>query len=254
MKVFLSYSSKQRALAEQICLELEHSDHSVFFDKKSLRAGGNFRKNIRKELDQSEILVFLISPDSVAPKSYARSELDIAREKWPQPEAHVLPVMAVETSLKKIPPYLKAVKILDPEGEIVEAVSRCLDEWSPMEEVDPVEEARKQLEKSGAPTGVAGLIALGTAIGAFEVEVLESGKPNKVYKRKIKGIVKGYGKTARFVPEPTDYTASAGREYKDDYGRTCRDVTLSFKREGEWTSQSDTFYLQRGKWARQEPE
>jgi hypothetical protein len=254
MKIFLSYSSNQRALAEQIYLELEHSGHSVFFDKKSLRAGGNFRKKIRKELDQSEIFVFLISPDSVAPKSYARSELNIAREKWPQPEAHVLPVMVIETSLKRIPPYLKAVNILNPEGEVVEAVSRCLDEWSPMEEVDPVEEARKQLEKSGAPPAVAGLIALSTAIGAFEVEVLESGKPNKIYRRRIKGVIKGYGRDARLVSEPTDYTVSAGREYEDDYGRTCREVTLSFQREGEWITQTNVFYLQRGKWTREQPE
>jgi hypothetical protein len=253
MRIFLSYSSKQRDLAEQIYLELKHSGHSVFFDKESLRAGSNFRKRIRRELDQSEMFIFLISPDAVAPKSYARSELEIAGEKWPQPEGHILPVMAVATDLKRVPPYLKAVSILSPEGEIVEAVSRCVDEWSPMEEVDPVEQARKSLEESGTPPAIAGFIALSTAIGAFEIEVLDSGKPNKIYRRRIKGIIKGYGSKARFEPEPTDYTVSAGREYDED-GRTCREVTLSFQRDGKWISQQSVFYLQRGKWVRAEQE
>jgi len=253
MKIFLSYSSKQQALAEQICLELEQSGHRVFFDKKSLRAGGNFRKRIRKELDQSEMFVFLISPDSIAPKSYARSELDIAREKWPQPAAHILPVMAVPIDLESVPPYLKAVTILETEGEIVEAVSRSLDGWSPMEEVDPVEQARKAMVEAGTQPAVAGLIALGVAIGAFEMEVLESGKPNKIYRRRIRGIVKGQGGDARLVPEMTEYTASAGREYDDDHGRTCREVTVTFRRDGEWITQGDVFYLHRGKWVPYQP-
>lgn len=253
MKIFLSYSSKQQALAEQICLALEQSGHHVFFDKKSLRAGGNFRKRIREELDQSEMLVFLISPDSVAPKSYALSELDIAREKWPQPTAHILPVMAVVTNMESVPPYLKAVTILEPKGEIVEAVSRTVDGWSPLEEVDQVEEARKTLEEAGTPPVLAGLIALGVAIGSFEMEVLERGAPNKTYRRRIKGIVKGFGENARLVPELTDYKATAGREYHDDLGRTCREVKVTHNRDGEWITQVDVFYLQRGKWVRAEP-
>ncbi|NIS70313.1 MAG: TIR domain-containing protein [Proteobacteria bacterium] len=253
MKIFLSYSSKQQALAEQICLALEQSGHHVFFDKKSLRAGGNFRKKIRDELDQSEMFVFLISPDSVSSKSYTMSELDIAREKWPRPEDHILPVMAVATNLEIVPPYLKAVSILEPKGEIVEAVSRTVDSWSPMVEVDPVEEARKQLEDAGSPPAVAGLLALSVAIGAFTKEVLESGKPNKTYRRRLKGIVKGYGEKARLVPELTEYRATAGREYDDDHGRTCREVTVTFNRDGEWITQSNVFYLQRGKWVRAEP-
>lgn len=253
MKIFLSYSSRQQALAEQICLELGQSGHKVFFDKKSLRAGGDFRKRIRNEVDQSEVFVFLISPNSVAPKSYALSELEIAREKWPQPAGHILPVMAVATDLESVPPYLKAVTILKPEGEIVEAVSRSLDDWSPMEEVDPIEETRRTLEQRGTPPVVAGLIALAVAIGSFQEEVLDRGTPNKTYRRRIRGIVKGKGNDARLVQELTEYLASAGREYKDDRGRTCREVTVTFLREGEWITQSSIFYLHHGKWVKDQP-
>lgn len=245
MKIFLSYSSRQQTLAEEICLELEHSGHSVFFDKKSLRAGSDFRKKIRKELDQCEVFVFLISPTSVAPKSYARSELEIAREKWPQPEGHILPVMAIATDLESIPSYLKAVTILNPEGEIVEAVSRSLDDWSPMEEVDVVEQARKIAKERGIPPAVAEFAASAIAIGVFKMDVIERGLPNKIYKRKIRGII---GRQGQIIQELTECTASAGREYVDDRGRTCREVTVSFCCDGEWISNSSVFYLHRGKW------
>lgn len=249
MKIFLSYSSKQQDLAEQICLELEqHGRHHVFFDKKSLKAGDDFRRRIRNELDQSEVFVFLISPASVAPGSYARSELDIAREKWPQPKEHVLAVMAVETALESVPPYLKVNSILRPEGEVVEAVSRRLDDWSPMEEVDVVEATRRVLEERGTPPAVAGLLALSVAIGKFQEEVLERGTPNTTYRRRIRGVVKGQGPDARLVQELTDYNATAGREYKDDQGRTCRELTLSHCRDGKWTSGQTIYSLQRGKW------
>jgi len=248
MKIFLSYSSKQQALAEQIYLELEQSGHSVFFDKESLRAGGDFRKKIRKELDQSEVFVFLISPTSVAPNSYARSELEIAREKWPQPKGHILPVMAVATDFENVPPYLKALTILNPEGEIVEAVSRSLDDWSPMEEVDMVEQSRRLLEESGTSPAVAGLIEFGVATSSFQMEVLESGTPNKTYRRKIRWVIKGQGNDARLVQELTEYIASAGREYKDDQGRTCRELTMSHRCDGKWISKHFVYYLHRGKW------
>jgi hypothetical protein len=250
MKIFLSYSSKQQALAEEICLGIEQSGHSVFYDKKSLRAGRNFRRKIREELDKSEMFVFLISPDSVSSNSYTMSELEIAREKWPRPEAHVLPVMIITTKLEKVPPYLKAVTILEPEGDIVEAVCRSIDNWSPMVEVDQVADAQKTLEEHGVSPSTAGLLALGIAIGNFEMEVLERGMPNKTYRQRIKGIVKGYGKNARLVPELTEYKATAGREYKDDLGSTCREVTVTFNRDGEWITQSDVFCIQRGKWVR----
>lgn len=222
MKIFLSYSSKQQALAERIYFALKQPRHSVFFNKKSLKAGGDFRRMIRKELDQSEVFVFLISPASVALNSYARSELEIACEKWPQPGGHILPVMAVATDLVSVPSYLKAVTILEPEGEIVEAVVRSLDDWSPMEEVDIVEDTWRIAEERGiSPSGT----LIGTSVLAqciFKENVLNSGTPNTRYRRRIRGIMKG----GYIVDEWREYTASAGMEYEDDRGRKCRDVTL----------------------------
>mgnify|MGYP002130733995 CR=1 FL=1 len=47
MKIFLSYASVDRDLAEQICLALQESGHEVFFDRDDLPAGEAFHAAIR---------------------------------------------------------------------------------------------------------------------------------------------------------------------------------------------------------------
>jgi uncharacterized protein HemX len=61
----------------------------------------------------------VITPDSVAPGSYALAELGFAKNRWPRPAGYVLPVMIVPTPMASVPPYLAAVTILQPTGEAV---------------------------------------------------------------------------------------------------------------------------------------
>jgi hypothetical protein len=59
-----------------------------------------------------------LSPASIDPGSYALTEMGIARRRWPNPSGHVLPVKIEPTSMDGVPPYLKAVTVLEPEGNI----------------------------------------------------------------------------------------------------------------------------------------
>lgn len=128
MHVFLSYASEDRQLAEQIQLSLIGDGHTVFFDQESLPAGGDYQKRIRDAVKVSDCFVFLISPDSVAPRSFALTELGYARELWPHPKERVIPVLLRNINWDTIPNYLKAVTILEPKGnlaaEIVSAIAK----------------------------------------------------------------------------------------------------------------------------------
>jgi N-acetyl-anhydromuramyl-L-alanine amidase AmpD len=130
MLAFISYASEDRDLAEQIHLALTGAGHQTFFDKESLPPGGDFHSRIRAAVQQSDLFLFLISPESVAPGSYALTELKYARARWPHPLGHVLPVLVRRVEFEKIPNYLKAVTVLEPEGnlaaEILVAVSDLL--------------------------------------------------------------------------------------------------------------------------------
>jgi hypothetical protein len=118
MRIFLSYASEDIGVAEPLAFALQSNDHEVFFDRQSLPAGSAFDRRIKDEIDDADLAVFLISPDSVAAGGYARSELSFMRSKWPSPDGRVLPVIARETTFETIPAYLRAATVLRPDGNI----------------------------------------------------------------------------------------------------------------------------------------
>jgi hypothetical protein len=131
MQIFLSYSSKDRELADQVHLALSAGGHQVFFDRDSLPPGGDYHSRIRNAVAASDLFVFLISRNSVSAGSYALTELKFARDKWAHPKRRVLPVLLEQMDFKQIPSYLTAVTVLEPEGnvsaETLDAVSEMVE-------------------------------------------------------------------------------------------------------------------------------
>ena len=119
MKIFVSYSSDDRAIADALAVGLRQDGHDVFFDRDSLPAGEEFHARIRAEIDASDLFIFLITPGSVSTVSYAMTELSLARQRWPDPSGHVLPVLARTTPQADIPPYLAAVTYVQGAGNLV---------------------------------------------------------------------------------------------------------------------------------------
>lgn len=120
MRIFISYSSKHREICERLQLALEAGGrHEVFVDRSELLPGQPFDEKIRQGLLGCDLLLFLVSPESVAPGSYALAELEIAKTRWRHPGGRVLPVKVAATDKAAIPPYLRAVTILEPQGDLV---------------------------------------------------------------------------------------------------------------------------------------
>ena len=127
MRVFLSYSSEDRPVAERVSLALQGAGHEVFFDRTSLPPGETFELQILDAIERADLLVFLLAPESVAPGAYALTELGIARRRWPHPARRVIPVMVRRVDEQAIPAYLRAVSIIDPEGDLVAEVVTAVD-------------------------------------------------------------------------------------------------------------------------------
>ena len=123
MKIFLTYASEDKNIAEQVYFALAGNNHTVFFDRASLPAGADYNAQIRQAIVDSDLLVFLISEASVAPSSYALTELAFAQNKWPHPAEVVVPVMVRPTDYERIPNYLKAVTIFEPRGNVAAEVA-----------------------------------------------------------------------------------------------------------------------------------
>jgi len=118
MRIFLSYASEDRPVAESLAISLAQEGHDVFFDRTSLPAGDAFHARIRDGIEAADLVVFLVSPDSVASNGYARTELNLTHEKWKNPSGKVLPVIVRPTSFADLPAYLKAVTVLEPQGNV----------------------------------------------------------------------------------------------------------------------------------------
>jgi hypothetical protein len=122
MKVFVSYAREDRKPAEAIAVRLQQEDHEVYFDRSSLRPGEGYDEALREFIDKADLLVFLISPDSITNGRYTLSELKFASQRWPNPNGRVLPVMARKTPMDEIPSFLQAIGILEAEGNLVAEV------------------------------------------------------------------------------------------------------------------------------------
>lgn len=133
MKIFVSYPSDQRELAERLRLALEGEGHDVFTDRAELKEGEPFHEPLREAIDAADAMVFIVTPRAVAPGSYALSELDLAQRQWRTPGGRVLPVLAEPTPLAALPPYLRSVTLLQPRGDLVAetvaAVARMRRGW-----------------------------------------------------------------------------------------------------------------------------
>jgi len=127
MRIFLSYSSEDRNLVEPIYLALRSEGHKTFFDRAELPPGEEYDTRIRKAVESSNLFVFLVSPASLKTGSYTLTELDIAQKTWDQPGGRLLPVMLQPMPLNQIPPYLKAVTLLEPQGNIAASVADAVE-------------------------------------------------------------------------------------------------------------------------------
>lgn len=104
-------------------MALRGDGHVVFLDDTDLPPANTFHERIRQAIEDADLMVFLVSPSSVHPKRYTLSELKFARDKWPHPRNCVLPVMVATTPMQDVPPYLKAVSIMTPKGDLAAEVS-----------------------------------------------------------------------------------------------------------------------------------
>jgi formylglycine-generating enzyme required for sulfatase activity len=128
MKIFLSYASEDRSIAEELSLALAQQGHDVFFDREDLPAGDEFHSRIRRAIERSDLVVFLISAHAFDQGSYTINEVEIAEKTWPRAAGRVLPVLLRPTDLSQLPSYLKSVTLLQTQGNVtamvVDAVNR----------------------------------------------------------------------------------------------------------------------------------
>ena len=123
MRVFISYSSAYHDTAESVAIRLREDGHEVFFDRHSLPPGEEFDAGIRHEIYRADLFLFLVTPEAVVDGAYTRTELALAQQRWPRPSGRILPVILAPTPIADIPPYARAVTLLQARGNLVAEIA-----------------------------------------------------------------------------------------------------------------------------------
>jgi hypothetical protein len=119
MNIFLSYASSDEDLAKRLTYALRDGGDSVFFDRDTLPPGETYDARIRAAIEGCELFLFLVSPRACCAGSYALAELGMAEHSSVNRNLKVLPVMISDVDLTTLPPYLRSLTILRPQGDIV---------------------------------------------------------------------------------------------------------------------------------------
>jgi TIR domain len=123
MRIFISVAGPDRPKVEEVALALKDEGHKVFLDEHELPPGESYHRRIREAIQRADLAVFFISPLSLQADRYTLSELKLLQDKWSHPRGRVLPTLLTPMDLNKVPPYLRAVSICKPRGNIAAEVA-----------------------------------------------------------------------------------------------------------------------------------
>lgn len=119
MRIFLSYASQDREQAQSIYLALRDQGHRVFFDRADLPPGDEYHNRIREAIEDCHLFIFLVTSQALDAESYTLSELEIAEKN----QRKLFPVALTDIDFSKLPPSLKSVTVLRPDGNIAASVA-----------------------------------------------------------------------------------------------------------------------------------
>jgi TIR domain-containing protein len=126
VRVFISYASEDRSIAEQVHYALVAAGHDTFFDRSDIDGGAGYHQVILDRIQGSDAMVFLVTSHSVAPGKYTLTELRHAEERWRHPQGRVLGVRADEVPVDRIPAFLRAGSVLEPRGNVAAEVAAAV--------------------------------------------------------------------------------------------------------------------------------
>lgn len=125
-RIFLSYRAAEVDLAREIATELTHKGHDVRFDEIGLVAGDDWRKVLMDELRSSEVVVVLLSQESLR-SHFVMAEIGATRAFNLLQGIFLIPVIVGEMSVPPIIGDLYAVRVGSPTHEEWKSAAEQID-------------------------------------------------------------------------------------------------------------------------------
>lgn len=113
-EVFISYSDRDRGLAEKLIKELNTHRISTSSVDKSLKAGTDWQHEIKHAIKSADAAVILIGPGR-EPSAYQQLEWSTLLEaKWEDPNKRLIPVLFGDAELPSFLSDRQALRVKDP--------------------------------------------------------------------------------------------------------------------------------------------
>ncbi|NEP02475.1 MAG: TIR domain-containing protein, partial [Symploca sp. SIO2E9] len=107
-EVLISYADEDRGTMEKIGNSLRRESITVWTNRTDIQTGEDFEEAINRGIEQTDNLVYLLSPNSVT-SSYCQQELDLAVSL----NKRIIPVLVYETKPNLIPDVLRQLQYID---------------------------------------------------------------------------------------------------------------------------------------------
>ena len=108
LKIFMSYSRADEAIAKEIYNHLELAGMSVFHDSMALDLGINWQDEINKAILEADIGLLLLSPASIQ-SLYVRNEV----QKLSAQNKRIYTVLISDLGDMELPKYLDSIQYID---------------------------------------------------------------------------------------------------------------------------------------------
>lgn len=175
MRIFISYSRRDRETADAVVDALTLRDFEVLIDRRDLEFGEKWQAQLSELIRLSDTVIWLVSPWSIH-SEWVNWELDEVRRR----NKRLVPVMVGDTPRDRLPRQLGEIHILPAEGLFdpsvhVDALAIVLDtdrDWL-REATRLGDRAHEWIAKGRAPA----LLLRASALG--DAEVWKDNRPNK---------------------------------------------------------------------------
>jgi hypothetical protein len=104
-KIFISYSYKDRELAEEIASAVKDVGANVWFDR-DMKAGASWKDEIQKALEESRTFVIVLTPEALD-SEWMNFEVGVALSRARLTGARVIPVLAKGIRPESLPLLLR---------------------------------------------------------------------------------------------------------------------------------------------------
>lgn len=124
-KVFVSYSRKDAAFAEALVADLTQDGFEAYLDTKEIAPGEPWQERLAALIVKADAIAFVLSPDSIDPKSVCDWELNEAERL----SKRIIPVVCRQVSDSDVPGRLKRLNyvFLTPEHNRASEMAKLVD-------------------------------------------------------------------------------------------------------------------------------